>query len=184
MNPNKKPFLAKAKQPLHVINRAITAPQVRITGEELPQAGSVLTLVEALNLAGGLQLDLVLISPQANPPVCKIVDYKKFLFDQQKREKDQQRKQKETNKEQKEIRFTSNTGDNDVDTKKKKIREFLEEGHKVKLTVRFHGRNITYKDRGEVILLKIAEEMSELSKPDTLPKMMDRNMIMILIPKK
>lgn len=184
MNPHKKPFLAKVAQPLHLINRAITASQVRLTGEELPQTGTVVTLVEALNLAGGLQLDLVMISPQANPPVCKIVDYKKFLFDQHKREKDQQRKQKETNKEQKEIRFTSNTGDNDVDTKKKKIREFLEDGHKVKLTVRFFGRNINYKDRGEVILLKIADEMIELAKPDALPKMMDRNMVMILMPKK
>lgn len=168
----------------HALNREITVPSVRVIGEGVEQSGTVMPTIDAIRLAEKLGVDLVLVTPKAEPPICRITDYKKFLFDQSKKEKELLKKQKETSKDQKEIRFTSNIAANDIDTKKKKVVEFLKDGHRVKVVVRFEGRNIVHKDRGEIILLKLAEELAPISRPDTLPKMVDRAMHIILMPNK
>lgn len=172
------------KEDKHLINGRITAPEVRLIGDNVEIPGSVMSLAAARRHAEGLKLDLVLVSPTATPPVCKVVDYKKMMFEESKREKEMNRKQKENNKELKEIRFTANIGENDVATKKKKIVEFITEGHKVKLTVVFRGRGINYSERGQVILLKIADELMGTAKPEALPQLIGKQMTMILNPTK
>ena len=167
-----------------LINARITAPEVRLIGDNVERPGEVVALAHAKRQAEHQKLDLVLVSPNAQPPVCRIADYKKLLFTEQKREKEMQKKQKENNKELKEIRFSSTIAENDVVTKKKKIVEFVTEGHKVKLSIRFKGRGITYSEQGQVILLKIAQEMQALAKPEALPSLVGRSMSMTLTPLK
>jgi translation initiation factor IF-3 len=127
-------------------------------------------------------LDLVEISPNAEPPVCKILDYKKFLFEQKKKQKEL--KAKATKIVVKEIRFGPNTDDHDFEFKLKHARQFLEQGAKVRAFVFFRGRSIVYKDQGEILLLKFANELEELAKVEMLPKMEGKKMFIILSPKK
>ena len=127
-------------------------------------------------------LDLVEISPNAAPPVCKILDYKKFLFEQKKKQKEL--KSKATKIVVKEIRFGPNTDDHDFDFKLKHAQQFLEQGCKVRAFVFFRGRSIVYKDKGEILLLKFASELEELAKVEMLPKMEGKKMFIILSPKK
>ncbi len=136
---------------------------------------------QALDKAEELGLDLVEISPNAEPPVCKIIDYKKFLYEQKKREKVM--KAKATKVIVKEIRFGPNTDDHDYDFKKKHAEKFLKEGAKLKAYVFFKGRSIVYKDKGEILLLKLAQELEELGKVEQMPKLEGKRMTMFLAPK-
>jgi translation initiation factor IF-3 len=137
---------------------------------------------EAVNWARAIGIDLVEISPKADPPVCKIIDYKKFLYQAKKREKEMKAKTKKT--VIKEIRFGPNTDEHDFQFKLKHARKFLEDGAKVKAYVHFRGRSIVFKDRGELLLLKLLNELAELGAAEELPKLEGRRMIVIISPKK
>ncbi len=128
------------------------------------------------------ELDLVEISPNAKPPVCKIIDYKKFLYEQKKRDKEL--KSKQTKVVIKEIRFGPNTDDHDFEFKLKHARSFLEDGAKVKAYVFFKGRTIVFKDRGEILLLKFAQAVEDLGVVEQMPKLQGKRMIMMINPKK
>jgi len=133
-------------------------------------------------LAEERNLDLVEIAPNADPPVCKIVDYKKFLYDQKKKQKELKSKQQKV--VVKEIRFGPNTDDHDFEFKLNHARKFLEEGSKVKAFVFFKGRTIVFKERGELLLLKFAKELADLGAVEQLPKLEGKRMIMMINPKK
>ncbi len=135
----------------------------------------------ALDKAEELELDLVEISPKADPPVCKITDYKKFLYEQKKREK--VLKSKATKVIIKEIRFGPQTDDHDYEFKKKHAEKFLKDGAKLKAYVFFKGRSIVYKDQGEILLLKLASELEELGKVEQMPRLEGKRMTMFIAPK-
>ncbi len=141
----------------------------------------VYPLAQALEQSDELGLDLVEISPKADPPVCKIIDYKKFLYEQKKREKAM--KAKATKVIVKEIRFGPNTDDHDYAFKKKHAEKFLRDGAKLKAYVFFKGRSIVYKDKGEILLLRLAQELEELGKVEQLPKLEGKRMTMFIAPK-
>ena len=136
---------------------------------------------EALDKSDEMGLDLVEISPKADPPVCKIIDYKKFLYEQKKREKAM--KAKASKVVVKEIRFGPQTDDHDYDFKKKHAEKFLKDGAKLKAYVFFKGRSIVYKDQGEILLLKLASELEELGKVEQMPKLEGKRMTMFIAPK-
>jgi translation initiation factor IF-3 len=153
---------------------------VRLVGDNVePQ---VVTIDKARKMAEDMELDLVEISPKANPPVCKIIDYKKFLYDQKKKQK--ALKSKQTKVVIKEIRFGPNTDEHDFNFKLNHAKKFLEEGAKVKAYVFFKGRTIVFKERGEVLLLKFVSELEEYGLPEAMPKMEGKKMIVNLVPKK
>jgi len=142
----------------------------------------VVSAEEGLKIARERNLDLVEIAPKADPPVCKIIDYKKFLYDQKKKQKELKSKQQKV--VVKEIRFGPNTDDHDFDFKLNHAKKFLEEGAKVKAYVFFKGRTIVFKERGELLLLRFAKELSDLGAVEQLPKLEGKRMIMMINPKK
>lgn len=142
----------------------------------------IVNLRDALDLAQKLELDLVEISPAANPPVCKVMDYQKFLYEQKKKQKEM--KSKATKIVVKEIRLGPNTDDHDFKFKVNHAIGFLKDGNKVKVDVFFRGRSIVYKDQGEILLLRFAEACIEVGKPEQMPKLEGKRMIMILTPAK
>ena len=152
---------------------------VRVTGEDIES--SIMSIQDALRLADSMELDLVEISPSADPPVCRIVDYQKFLYQQKKKQKEI--KLKSTKVVVKEIRFGPNTDDHDYNFKLKHATKFLEEGAKVKAYVFFKGRSILFKEQGEVLLLRFANDLEEYGKPDQLPKLEGKRMIVSFSPK-
>lgn len=168
------------KEDLHRINGNIRAREIRLVGDNVEQG--VYTVQEALRMADELELDLVEISPTAVPPVCKIMDYQKFLYQQKKKQKEA--KAKSVKVVVKEIRFGPQTDDHDFNFKLKHAKSFLEEGSKVKAFVFFKGRSILFKDQGEVLLLRFATELEDLAKVDQLPQLEGKKMIMMLSPKK
>jgi len=170
---------APRKEAEHRINGFIRVPQVRLVGDNV-EVG-VYPTQEALRMAQAQQLDLVEISPNADPPVCKIIDYNKFLYDKKKKEKEMKSKSKAS--EVKEIRFTPGTDDHDFDFKAKHAEKFLKDGNKVKAYVQFKGRAIQFKERGELVLLKFAERLVEVGVPEGLPKLEGKRMLMMLAPK-
>ncbi|SFR49655.1 bacterial translation initiation factor 3 (bIF-3) [Robiginitalea myxolifaciens] len=141
----------------------------------------VYSIREALEKAEEIGLDLVEISPSADPPVCKIMDYKKFLYEQKKRDK--ALKAKASKVVIKEIRFGPNTDDHDYDFKKKHAEKFLKEGAKLKAYVFFKGRSIVYKDKGEILLLRLAQELEDYGKVEQMPKLEGKRMTMFIAPK-
>lgn len=141
----------------------------------------VYTLQQAMEKSEELALDLVEISPNADPPVCKIIDYKKFLYEQKKREKVM--KAKASKVVVKEIRFGPNTDDHDYEFKKKHAEKFLKDGAKLKAYVFFKGRSIVYKDQGEILLLRLASELEELGKVEQMPRLEGKRMTMFIAPK-
>lgn len=151
-----------------------------MVGENIEQG--VYSLSEALKLAQELEQDLIEISGTAVPPVCRIGDYRKFLYDQKKKQKEI--KSRQTNVILKEIRFGPNTDDHDFEFKLKHAKSFLAEGAKVKAYVHFKGRSIVYKDRGEILLTKFIQELMELGLPEQMPKMDGKRMFVIISPKK
>ncbi|WP_363315388.1 translation initiation factor IF-3 [uncultured Paraglaciecola sp.] len=164
----------------HRINQKIMAQELRLVGENV-EIG-VYSLNKALALAESLELDLVEISPNAKPPVCKILEYKKFLYEQKKREK--VLKAKTSKIVLKEIRFGPNTDEHDYEFKKKHAEKFLKDGAKLKAYVFFKGRSIIYKDQGEILLLRLAQDLEELGKVEQMPKLEGKRMIMFIAPKK
>ncbi len=142
----------------------------------------VYPLKKAREIADEQELDLVEISPNAKPPVCKVIDYKKFVYEQKKREK--VLKAKATKVTIKEIRFGPNTDDHDYEFKKKHGEKFLQEGSKLKAYVFFKGRSIIYKDQGEILLLRLARDLEEFGKVEQMPKLEGKRMIMFIAPKK
>jgi translation initiation factor IF-3 len=161
------------------INQRITAREVRLVGENVETG--VYPLDKALSLAREQNLDLVEISPKAEPPVCRIVDYSKFKYDLKK--KSRELKAKTMKVVQKEIRFSPNTDDHDFDFKLKHAKAFLEGGAKVKAYVHFVGRSIVFKERGEMLLLKFAQALEEYAKVEQLPKLEGKRMFLFLSPK-
>jgi len=153
---------------------------VRVVGENIEPG--IYNIKEAIELAEGQDLDLVEISPKASPPVCKIVDYKKFLYERKKKQKET--KAKTAKVVVKEIRLGPNIDDHDFNFKLKHAIKFLQDGAKVKVDVFFKGRMIIYKEKGEVVLLKFAQELEEYGKVERLPKLEGKRMIMIIAPKK
>ena len=173
------PRFRKEQQQEHRTNQMIRVPQVRLVGDNVTVG--VYSTQEALRMAQEQGLDLVEISPQADPPVCKIIDYNKFLYEKKRKEKEMKAKSKSA--EVKEIRFTPGTDDHDFDFKSKHAEEFLKEGNKVKAYVQFKGRAIMFKERGELLLLKFAERLAEVGQPEALPKMEGKRMLIIFAPK-
>lgn len=172
-------------------NGEIRVPRIRLVGDNLDAisavAGKTITpdiynTRQAVKWAEEMELDLVEISPKADPPVCKIIDYKKFLYDKKKKEKELKSKTAKT--VIKEIRFGPNTDDHDFDFKLRHAKKFLEENAKVKAYVQFRGRAIVFKDRGELLLLKFLKELEEYGAAEALPKMEGRRMIVMISPKK
>jgi translation initiation factor IF-3 len=161
------------------INQRITAREVRLVGENVETG--VYPTDKALSLAREQNLDLVEISPKAEPPVCRIVDYSKFKYDQKK--KSRELKAKTQKVVQKEIRFSPNTDDHDFEFKLKHAKAFLEGGAKVKAYVHFVGRSIVFKERGEMLLLKFAQALEEFAKVEQLPKLEGKRMFLFLAPK-
>ena len=180
MIPRRKfgPPVKKANE--HRLNREITVPQVRLVGENVEQG--VMSTSKAVALAEELELDLVEISPKADPPVCKIMDYKKFMYEKKKKEKEIKAKAQKT--EIKEIRFSPNTDDHDLDFKKKHAVKFLQEGSKVKIYVQFKGRAIQFKERGELLLLQFAKDLEEYGSLEGMPNLEGKRMIAFIAPKK
>jgi translation initiation factor IF-3 len=170
---------APRKEAEHKINHFIRVSQVRLVGDNV-EVG-VYSVQDAMRIAQQQQLDLVEISPNADPPVCKVIDYNKFLYDKKKKEKEMKAKSKAS--EIKEIRFTPGTDDHDFDFKAKHAEKFLKDGNKVKAYVQFKGRAIMFKERGELVLLKFAERLSEVGQPEGLPKLEGKRMQMVLAPK-
>jgi translation initiation factor IF-3 len=143
----------------------------------------VITVEQAIELANVKELDLVEISPKAVPPVCKIIDYSKFLYEQKKKQKELKARQSKVIV--KEIRFGPNTDEHDFNFKLNHARGFLEEGAKVKAYVFFKGRTIVFKERGEILLLKLAQELEDLGTPEQLPPRLEgKKMILMIMPKK
>ncbi|MFY7708962.1 MAG: translation initiation factor IF-3 [Flavobacteriales bacterium] len=167
-------------EPEHRINEKIQANEVRLVGENVETG--VFSRSEALRLAQEQEVDLVEISPNAVPPVCRLIDYKKFLYDQKKKQKEM--KAKQVNVTVKEIRFGPNTDDHDFDFKLKHAISFLKEGSKVRAHVFFKGRSIVFKERGEILLLKFVQELAEHGVPEQLPKLEGKKMFVVINPKK
>jgi translation initiation factor IF-3 len=170
----------KPKEEPYNVNELIKAPVVRVVGENV-QIG-IYNIKEALRIAEEQDLDLVEISPTANPPVCKVVDYKKFLYEKKKKAKEI--KANSAKIVVKEIRLSPNIDDHDFNFKMKHAIKFLEEGAKVKVDVFFKGRSIIYKEQGEYVLLKFAAELEGNGKVEQLPRLEGKRMIMVIAPKK
>ncbi|WP_317195536.1 translation initiation factor IF-3 [Rufibacter psychrotolerans] len=164
----------------HRINQRITGlREVRVVGENVEPG--VYTIEQARRMAQEQNLDLVEISPKADPPVCRIIDYSKFKYEQKKKQREM--KAKTTKVVMKEIRFGPNTDEHDFEFKLKHARQFLAEGAKVKAYVHFVGRTIVFKERGEVLLLKFAQALEDVAKVEQLPKLEGKRMFLFLAPK-
>ncbi len=176
-----KPLIIKKKdESAHRINERIRGVrEVRLVGENVEQG--IYPIERALAIADEQGLDLVEISPNAQPPVCKVIDYQKFLYQQKKREKEL--KAKSVKMEVKEIRFGPQTDDHDYNFKLKHAQGFIKDGNKVKAYVFFKGRSILFKEQGEVLLLRFANDLEEIAKVDSLPKLEGKRMIIMLSPK-
>ncbi|OWP83920.1 MULTISPECIES: translation initiation factor IF-3 [Flavobacterium] len=168
------------KKDEHRINQYIRVPEIRLVGDNVEPG--VIKTSDALRLADELELDLVEISPNAEPPVCKIMDYKKFLYEQKRREKEL--KAKSTQIVIKEIRFGPQTDEHDYEFKKKNAEKFLKDGAKLKAFVFFKGRSIIYKEQGQILLLRLAQDLEEVGKVEAMPVLEGKRMIMFITPKK
>ena len=169
-----------AKENPNRINNEITAPTVRVVGDNV-EPNLVLPIAKAIALADEMELDLVEISPNAEPPVCRIVDYQKFLYQQKKKQKEI--KAKQTKVVIKEIRFGPQTDDHDSNFKLRHAENFLKEGAKVKAYVFFRGRSIVFKEQGEILLLRFATALEDIAKVEVMPTLEGKKMNMILAPK-
>ncbi|HEV7368890.1 translation initiation factor IF-3 [Arenibaculum sp.] len=162
------------------VNREINVRSVRLIDADGEMIG-VVTLRDALAAAEDAGLDLVEVSPNADPPVCKILDYGKFKYEAQKRANEARKKQKII--EVKEIKLRPNIDDNDYDVKLRNARRFLDEGDKVKVTMRFRGREMAHQDLGMNVLVKVRDDLQELAKVEQMPKLEGRQMVMVLAPR-
>jgi translation initiation factor IF-3 len=178
--PPNRPFRGRrvVEEPYR-INERIIAPRVRVVGENIKV--DVYPTAEAIKMAREQSLDLVEISPNADPPVCKIIDYSKFKYEQKKKQKEIKANAQKTIL--KEMRFGPNTDDHDFNFKVKHAVNFLKEGTKIKSYVHFVGRSIVYKERGEILLLKFAQALEEFGKVEMMPKLEGKRMFMMIAPK-
>lgn len=167
------------QEDLHKINNKIDVAEVRLVGENVEQG--VFPTSKAIQFAEELELDLVMISDKAVPPICRIMDYKKFLYEQKKKQKELKAKQSKV--VVKEIRFGPQTDEHDYEFKKKHAIKFLQEGCKLKTYVFFKGRSIIFKEQGQILLLKLAQDLEAYGKVDELPKLEGKRMIMFMSPK-
>lgn len=163
------------------INDEIDVPQVRVVGEEVEGGSAVMPTQQAIRLAEEKGLDLIEISPKAEPPVCRIADYQKFLYQQKKKAKEL--KAKTVKVVIKEIRFGPQTDDHDYNFKLRHAQGFIKEGAKVKAYVFFRGRSIVFKEQGEILLLRFATDLEDIAKVEMMPKLEGKRMTMILAPK-
>ena len=168
------------QEDLHQISDKIRAKEVRLVGDNVEPG--VYPLARAIAIAQEQDLDLVVISDKAEPYICRVLDYKKFLYEQKKKQKELKAKQVKV--VVKEIRFGPQTDDHDFEFKKKHAEKFLEEGSKLKTYVFFKGRSIIFKDQGEILLLRLAQELEDVGKVEQLPKLEGKRMIMMMSPKK
>jgi len=164
----------------HLINQDIKFPKVRVIGDD--SQGGVMNTSDAIDLADSLDKDLILISENANPPIVKIEDYNKFLYNQEKSEKD--RKKNYSKVEIKEIQLSCNIAENDLNTKSKKAKEFLEDANKVKCVIQLKGRQKGMPEQGELVMIKFADMLSEYGIPEAMPKLDGSKWLMMLKPKK
>lgn len=165
---------------LYRINEAIREREVRLTGDNVPNG--IFPIAKALNIAEKEGLDLVEIAPNAQPPVCRVIDYQKFIYEQKKRQKEQ--KAKATKIVIKEVRFGPQTDDHDYNFKLKHARSFIEDGAKVRTYVFFRGRSIVFKDQGEELLLRLATDLQDIAQVESMPRLEGKRMYMILSPRK
>lgn len=178
-NNNRGGFRQRIAEEPYRINERITAQRVRVVGENIKV--DVYPITVAIKMAQEQGLDLVEISPKADPPVCKVVDYSKFKYEQKKKQKEiKANAQKSVLKE---IRFGPNTDDHDFNFKVKHAENFLKEGAKVKAYVHFAGRSIVYKERGEILLLKFAQSLESLGKVEQMPQLEGKRMYLMMTPK-
>ncbi len=161
------------------LNRNIRATEVRLIGEDGQRLG-ICSLSEALRIAEERELDLVEVAPSAQPPVCRLMDYGKFLYERTKRER--QSRKSSRSAEVKEIRMHPKTGQHDMDFKIKQMRKFLKSGAKVKVRIRFRGREVTHRELGRQLLLRIASETEDIAAVEQYPRMEGRSLLMILAP--
>ena len=181
-NLNQRPYQPRGRQEEpYKINQKIRVPEVRVVGDFVEGGNAVLRTEKAIQLAEENDLDLVEISPNADPPVCKIIDYAKFKFEQKKKQKEI--KANAAKVVLKEIRFGPNTDDHDFNFKLKHAVSFLKEGAKVKAYVQFKGRSIQFQDRGQLLLLKFAERLAEAGTLESMPKLEGKRMFAIFQPK-
>ncbi|TAF76380.1 MAG: translation initiation factor IF-3 [Bacteroidetes bacterium] len=182
-NQFRSPFYKGPRRPTqeepYKINDKIRATNVRVVADNMEP--KVMNLIDALKMAESMSLDLVEIAPNAEPPVCKIVDYSKFKYEQKKKQKEIKAKAQKA--VLKEIRFGPNTDDHDFDFKLKHAQNFLKEGSKVKAYVQFQGRAIVYKERGELLLLKFAQALEDYAKVEQMPLLEGKRMMLMLVPK-
>jgi len=170
------------KEPAHRLNELITAPEVRLIGVE-GEAIGIVSINEAMDLADKAGVDLVEISPTAEPPVCRIMDYGKFLYEKSKEQKEQRKKQKQI--QVKEIKFRPGTDEGDYQVKLRSLKRFIEEGDKVKVTLRFRGREMAHQELGLVLLTRVRDDLAELTVVEFFPYRAEgRQMVMVLAPKK
>ncbi len=164
----------------HKVNDQIRVRQIRLIGAEGEQVGIIDTR-EAMNMAREASMDLVMVSPQAVPPVCRLLDYGRFRYEQQQNEKENRKRARA--QEVKAIKFRVKIDDHDFNTKVGHVRRFLEEGHKVKVTIMFRGRERTHPELGERILVRVSESLADIGASEGTPSMMGMDMNMILAPK-
>ena len=179
-NPQQRGNKRPEKENPNRINNEITAPMVRLVGDNV-EPNTVVSIREALAMADEQELDLIEISPKADPPVCRIADYQKFLYQQKRKAKEIKAKQVKV--VIKEIRFGPQTDDHDYNFKLKHAENFIKEGAKVKASVFFRGRSIVFKEQGEILLLRFATDLEEIAKVEAMPKLDGKKMNMILAPK-
>ncbi|MBP5314348.1 MAG: translation initiation factor IF-3 [Muribaculaceae bacterium] len=185
-NPSPRPRQQQQKgrkqedEPNYAINDEITSPEVRVVGDNVEQG--IYPIDKALSMAEEMELDLIQITANANPPVCRIFDYQKFLYQQKKHQKEQKAKQAKV--VVKEIRFGPQTDDHDYEFKLKHAKEFLKEGAKVKAYVFFKGRSILFKEQGEELLKKFTDDLEDFAKVDQQPKLEGKRLIVMFSPKK
>ncbi|MBQ9620292.1 MAG: translation initiation factor IF-3 [Neisseriaceae bacterium] len=174
-------MIAQATEKEARINSEITAKEVRLISQTGEQLG-IVSLQEALNMADEAEVDLVEIAPTAKPPVCKIMDFGKYKYEQAKKRDEARKKQKQI--QIKEIKFRPGTDDGDYNIKMRNIRRFLADGDKVKVTLRFRGREMAHQHLGTQLLKRVEEELTEEAQVEQFPKMEGRQMVMMLAPKK
>ena len=172
--------LQRKKEAEHRINNYIRANSVRIIGDNIENG--VYDIREAMRFAQEMELDLVEISNGNTPPICKIIDYQKFLYDKKKKDKEQKKKQKANQIQVKEIRMTPNTDEHDFNFKLNHAKEFLSDNNRVLVSVFFKGREINYKEQGELILLKFVNELKGLGNAENLPKLEGKRMLIMVKP--
>jgi|TARA_R110000851_G_scaffold85152_3_gene185317 translation initiation factor IF-3 len=177
----KKKNIRGRKEPQHRTNQQIKSREVRVVNEGGTFDKGIYAFDEALEIANVLGVDLVETNSKATPPVCQIIEYSKFIYEQKKKERDLKGKSHKT--KVKELRFTSNTGDHDIQVAANKAKKFLGDGDKVKANLSFKGRNIIFKDNGERVLLKFAQLLEDYGHPEAMPKLQGKKMFMTIKPK-